>query len=262
MLRKLMKYEIKATGRILIPLYVVLLAFAGIIKIFIGTNVEPDTLTLKSISMIISIFVYGCTMAAVFIVTFFIIVQRFYKNLLGDEGYLMNTLPVPIWKNICGKLFVAIIWNIVSGVVAITSVLILAYQKGAFSEFINSITKFLESCYIEIGMNIYLVAFEIIILMIMAMISSVMVLYASIALGHLSSKRRVLSAFGGFIVLSIITSTIASTIGKIILPNNTISLTFNSFQWVIVQVLLIHGVFIAGYYFICHYVMKNRLNLE
>ena len=35
MLGKLLKYEFKATGRILFPLYCVLLAFAVIIKLFI-----------------------------------------------------------------------------------------------------------------------------------------------------------------------------------------------------------------------------------
>ena len=38
MLGKLMKYEIKATARTLIPLYIALLAFAIINKIFIGTG--------------------------------------------------------------------------------------------------------------------------------------------------------------------------------------------------------------------------------
>ena len=38
MLGKLMKYEIKATGRTLIPLYIALLAFAIINKLFIGTG--------------------------------------------------------------------------------------------------------------------------------------------------------------------------------------------------------------------------------
>ena len=46
-------------------------------------------------------------MVAVMIVTLIIIIQRFYKNLLCDEGYLMNTLPMSVWKNITSKLVVA-----------------------------------------------------------------------------------------------------------------------------------------------------------
>lgn len=86
MLGKLMKYEIKATARILIPLYIALLAFAVINKFFIGTGLADKLQGFGSIPFILSIFGYGCTMAAVFIVTFFVIIQRFYKNLLGEIG--------------------------------------------------------------------------------------------------------------------------------------------------------------------------------
>ena len=98
MLSKLMKYEFKATGRTLLPLYGALLGFALINRILFRGSLDEtinETFgTIGNIANFISVFAYGCTMAAVFVVTFFVIVQRFYKNILGDEGYLMNTLPV------------------------------------------------------------------------------------------------------------------------------------------------------------------------
>ena len=98
MLGKLIKYEFKATGRILLPLYGALLVFALINRLLFRSSLD-ETInntfgTIGGIANILSVFAYGCTMAAVFVVTFFVIVQRFYKNILGDEGYLMNTLPV------------------------------------------------------------------------------------------------------------------------------------------------------------------------
>ena len=115
MLGKLLKYEFKATSRILLPLYGALLIFAFIVKIFIGTKLDGVNMDfLGGIPAVVSIFTYGATMAAVFIVTIFIIIQRFYKNLLGDEGYLMNTLPVSTTSNISSKLISAIIWSLVS----------------------------------------------------------------------------------------------------------------------------------------------------
>ena len=114
MLGKLLKYEFKATSRILLPLYGALLIFAFIVKIFIGTKLDGVNMDfLGGIPAVVSIFTYGATMAAVFIVTIFIIIQRFYKNLLGDEGYLMNTLPVSTTSNISSKLISAIIWSLV-----------------------------------------------------------------------------------------------------------------------------------------------------
>lgn len=145
MLKKLMKYEVRATGRILLPLYGALIAFAILNKIFFFGNVPLDKVNfefLDGIPAAISIFAYGCIMAAVFIVTFFIIIQRFYKNLLGDEGYLMNTLPVATWKNISSKLIVAMLWTIISGFIAVFSIFIMVFNTETFSRFFLNFLSF------------------------------------------------------------------------------------------------------------------------
>ena len=43
---------------------------------------------------IISIALVSMLIAAAFVITLILTIQRFYKNLLTDEGYLMFTLPV------------------------------------------------------------------------------------------------------------------------------------------------------------------------
>ena len=42
----------------------------------------------------ISMLVYVAILMAMFIVALVFAIQRFYRGLLGDEGYLMHTLPV------------------------------------------------------------------------------------------------------------------------------------------------------------------------
>lgn len=66
--------------------------------------------------------------AAIFVVLFFlsvmalaavtvvVIVYRFYKNLLGSEGYLMHTLPVTVHQLIWSKLIAAVVWMAVTSV--------------------------------------------------------------------------------------------------------------------------------------------------
>ena len=163
MLVKLMKYELKATARTLIPLYIALLAFAIVNKIFIGTGLSDKLEGFGSIPFILSIFGYGCTMAAVFIVTFFVIIQRFYKNLLGDEGYLMNTLPVTTVTNLTSKLSIATFWNIISGFVAILSIIIMAFKPDTFSDFFRELFRTLSDGYDEVGIQLYIVIIEVII---------------------------------------------------------------------------------------------------
>lgn len=272
MLGKLMKYELKATARTLIPLYIALLAFAIINKIFIGAGLAQKLEGFGSIPFILSIFGYGCTMAAVFIVTFFVIIQRFYKNLLGDEGYLMNTIPVSTITNITSKISIAGFWNIVSAFVAIFSILIMAFDPVAFNNFFSEMFDAISKGYSEIGMQLYLLIFEIIILMLVSLLRSLSMIYASIAIGHLFSKHRILSAFGAFIALSFISGAISTAIT---IAFSIVSKSFDNVNFHIdnaSKFLAIHGfiigitiynlLFFLAYFIITTYILKNKLNLE
>ena len=56
-----------------------------------------------------------------------------FKNLLQNEGYLMNMLPVKSWQHITAKLIAAVVWSFVSVLVVIVSVLILSTLAVDFS---------------------------------------------------------------------------------------------------------------------------------
>lgn len=267
MLGKLMKYEIKATGRTLIPLYLALLAFAIINKIFIGTGLSQKLEGFGSIPFILSIFAYGCTMAAVFIVTFFVIIQRFYKNLLGDEGYLMNTLPISTTTNITSKLSIATFWNIISGFVAVLSIIILSFNADAFSRFFYEFSQAFSQGFDKFGIQVYIIIIEIIITLLVQLIKSVTMIYASMSLGHLFNKHRILLSFAAFIALNLITTAISSAIGIGFSLSNLRNM-FDNVQsiWFIhlflIFVTLFNLVFFIAYFIITNYILKNKLNLE
>lgn len=273
MLGKLMKYEIKATARTLIPLYIALLAFAIINKVFIGAGLAHKLEGFGSIPFILSIFGYGCTMAAVFIVTFFIIIQRFYKNLLGDEGYLMNTIPVSTITNITSKLSIAGFWNIISAFVAVLSIIIMAFNPVTFNNFFSEMFDAFSKGYSEIGIQLYVFIFEIIILMLVSLLRSLSMIYASIAIGHLFSKHRILSAFGAFIGLSFISGAISSIVGiTFSIVGNRLDHLQNIHLNGTSALIVVHGfiigvtifdlLFFIAYFIITTYILKNKLNLE
>lgn len=262
MLRKLMKYELKSTARTLLPLYGALIMFALINKIFIGTGLDGNNADfLGGIPAMISVMGYACTMAAVFIVTFFVIVQRFYKNLLGDEGYLMNTLPVPLWKNIASKLFVGVIWTVVSGFVAFISILIMMYYPELFNEAFKALPELYREAYEMFGFNIYLVLFEILLAGFASMIAGIGMIYASISIGHLFNKRRILASFGAFIGLNMLSNIV---IGVFQISFFEYIYDFNLFNghgliWAVIGITMISVCINFG---ICNYILKNKLNLE
>lgn len=85
------------------------------------------------------VFLYAMFLCAVVVITFIVILLRFYKNLLQNEGYLMNMLPVKSWQHITAKLIAAVVWSFVSVLVVIVSVLILSTLAVDFSSITFSV---------------------------------------------------------------------------------------------------------------------------
>ncbi|MGG7178291.1 ABC transporter permease [Clostridium paraputrificum] len=263
MLRKLLKYEFKATGRLLFPLYIVLIAFSFINKLFMGDILTSETPSfLGELPRVLSMIMYIATMVAIFVVTFFITAQRYYKNLLGDEGYLMNTLPVKTWQNIASKLIVAIVWSIASVFVAIVSVLIMAYEKGVLTELFKDIPMVFSDLYTQAGMSGYLIIIQVILLLLISYASAILMVYASISLGHLFNKRKILCSFGAYIVLSMVSQTLAAVCAT---PFIGVVNTMDPINLVNLVLLLVNiGNIVLGvaYFITCNYITKNKLNLE
>ena len=145
MLGKLMKYEIKATSRTFLPLYFVLLVSA-----LINRLLGPLTQDSIRIPNIISMSLYVIILIGMFVMTFIVMISRFYKNLLSDEGYLMFTLPVKTWQHISGKLIISVIWITISFIMAIASIFIIATREVTLSDISMSI-KILWELITEIG---------------------------------------------------------------------------------------------------------------
>ena len=95
MLTKLLKYEFRATARVMLPLYLILLATA------LGANLSTRGMGDLGTLLVLA---FALAILAVFIMSVVIMAQRFRQNLLGDEGYLMNTLPVQSWQLVLSKL--------------------------------------------------------------------------------------------------------------------------------------------------------------
>ncbi len=78
---------------------------------------------------------YVLLIVGIFVITLIVILQRFYKNLVKEEGYLMFTLPVKPWELITSKLIASVIWTFVSTIVVMISVCIMTLSKGCFASF-------------------------------------------------------------------------------------------------------------------------------
>jgi len=266
MLGKLFKYELKATGRIFLPLFLALLMFAGITRI-----ISPISSEKWSTPANISKAIYIITMVGMFIMTFIMMVQRFNKNLLSDEGYLMHTLPVKPWKHIASKLFVTMLWIVASGIAALISILIITLTKGDLTQLAVGFAAFYHQAFEQLGASIYLLSFEIIIAILVSLASVILIVYASISIGHLSNQYKMLASFGAFIVLSTLSQflfvLISSAPGTAYFLNIHISSNDSvGMQPVIHRAnawgIIFAGILCAAYFSVTNFILSKRLNLE
>lgn len=111
MLTKLLKYEWKTTARVLLPVGAGVLGFSlltGLMNLLLDYPDLPGAVdwlkgTVSVLAVLALIFVVGAVV--------FVNIQRFYR-LLGEQGYLMFSLPVPVWQHIAAKLLCACGWAV------------------------------------------------------------------------------------------------------------------------------------------------------
>ncbi len=176
---KLLKYEWKACARICLPLYAASMLVAFINRLLYSEAV-PELLF--GIPAAIMSMLYVVIFAAVFVATAVILVQRFYKSLLGGEGYLMFTLPVSVTQHIFSKAIIAVAMCFLSCLVAFLSILLLSHgiNPATFSFFDPAAVPYV---------------LEGLLWLVLCAFAAVLFIYLCIALGHLAKKHRLLMAF-------------------------------------------------------------------
>lgn len=261
MLIKLLKYEMQATARLLLPLYVVLLAFAGISSLLLPGVYQQNIDIIRGIATFISMFIYVILMIGMLVMSLVIMIQRFYKNLLGDEGYLMFTLPIQTWAHILSKLLVAMFWFISSSIIAILSISIIAKTPIPFEEIFGKFKLFAD----QFGINSILFGLEICILGLFALAATIIMIYCAIALGHLFNKYQLLASFGMYIVINttsqILFAILASITGNIFESTFTLP-TSHTVDLIILLLILFIGFITASSFVLTQVLLKKKLNLE
>ena len=199
MLGKLIKYDLKALAKILAPLWGVLLVMGIIFGISIRSNLEGigNTMIVFSLVVIVAVIV------AIFVVNVIIVIQRFWKGLLQEEGYLMFTLPVTTRSLILSKVISALIISCGTAfVISLLGVEIIAISPVKLMDtatyFGNWVIKVHAGPWIGYGAIIAVVS----------LLSSIYHVYAAMVIGQLSNGNRFLFAFVAYAALSIIVSLI------------------------------------------------------
>ena len=259
-----MKYEMKSLSKGLLPLYGAILVVAAINAFMFGSS---GGMEMNDWALVTAIMLYTALCVSVAVMTLVVIVQRFYKGLLGQEGYLMFTLPVPTWQLTCSKLLGASLMSILSGIVGMLSVVILGAGIVGWYNFFGSLIEVFD--YIDGDIVLFLL--EILIGVLVDVAASTCQIYLAIALGHLSNRHRMAMSIVWYIAINTILTFIGAMLTNIIIqvPSFTDLIFGTMIRWgnsgihtAMWPGIALSAVQAVVFYFGTNYILKNKLNLE
>ena len=287
MLKQLLKYEFKATKSLYFGLYLAL----ALLSVVLGVSFRQEHALAHSTSFqnleVILMVLYLSVIFAIAVLCFVSTVQRFYKNLLGREGYLMHTLPVTETQLILSKLLTSMVWVLCSGLVGIVCITGMVSIGVLDAEVLGTVDwdswkQLWGMLYGELGTKFWLVMFWTILINLARLASLILCVYAACMIAHQFKKQTMVAGILAFIGMNIVENQIDKLLGM-----NDVTL-FVGVNYELVDVSDVSGgtpvmhylttafgqeagylfcfVFTAAiaavYFCLTRWLMKNKLNLE
>lgn len=145
---KIFKYEMISAGRIILPVYALLLVLSLFIGIFVmSSDFDFDGNGALGIFKTAIVILTTILFVVMIVIIFSIIERRYKKSILGDEGYLNLTLPVTVGEHLWGRYLADIVWALSYAVIMLLAVALI-FIRGwnqipqAFSKFLQSSAEF------------------------------------------------------------------------------------------------------------------------
>lgn len=264
MFGKLLKYDFRSMGKQFAFIWPAALALA-LVNHFTINSLDSANSARETVSAI-SMLIYVAILMAMFIVALVFAIQRFHKGLLGDEGYLMHTLPVKPWQLIGSKLLCAVVTTFLSVLVALASILvIMPWDQETLGELFRGL-KFVFTHWNIQATHSIIGVLEFCLMMMVSFATGFLQLYLAMSVGHLFNKNRVAMSVIAFIVINTVVSTL---LGRLLSPMmdavsrliNGMSgpTSFHAAMWIVIAGELI---FCALYFAGTAYILHRKLNLE
>ncbi len=266
MLTKLIRYEMKAFGRIILPLYAATIGMALIMGL--GIRVLDEDVYSNILGALI-IMIFTTLILVTIVMTGVLCVQRFYSNLLGNEGYLMFSLPVGTHHLIMAKVIGSLIWTFLGVVAGACTVMAMGMMAIPLSDLMDFFKR--------VGLNLRLMSFENgwgqvivwMIIVILAFTDFLMQIYTAISIGHQWTNHRIMGGVLAFFGINTVQSIISRIITQIGKYTGLTGLIFSQAEEVSMSLWKLQGmtivseiVTIAIYGVITWYILDRRINLE
>ncbi len=267
MFGKLIKYEFKALSSVLLPIFGAMLVMGILAPVFVSLpDITGGRFFIAQLLTVIYIVIYACLLFGGGLMCLIATVIRFRKNLLGDEGYLMHTLPVKKWQLTASKVIAAVSMQLLGGLAAAVSgiIFIAMSVRSAFSGMVElfGLLHYLP----DLGIFGTVTVIEVIVLALLALIGLNLMLYASLCVGYSANSHKTLLSIGAFIGFYIVSQIISGSALKLaqVIFGDTLefnTFTFASMQPPILTAILLYALYAAAYFVITSFFMKRKLNI-
>lgn len=278
MLGKLINHEFRATRRVMLPLLAAVLllaALAGYSAVMLDGEVEYKILDVLFLLLLIGFVV--CVIA-ICVMCVVMMIERFYKNLLGREGYLMFTLPVSVDALVWAKLIVSFTWFVVTGLALMFAMLIMGTVSAAVALDAETISRLWQGIVDLTELmgagNIAGYAAELIVLFFVTSCALCLKFYLAMAIGQCFANRKLLWSVAAFFAISIAMSLLSTLGGSILVSfdfNTVLDSLFSSMSNMQAAKTSVHLAFVgmavlgavqgAIYYIPTTLLLKKKLNL-
>lgn len=266
MLGKLFRYEMKASGRIMLPVFGAALLMGIITTVLFGTvvaNAQGENIILGLIAItaiaLMVVFLFGGL-----ILSYIYAIYRFKKNILGNEGYITNTLPVTTWSKILSKLFAASIYQLLALVIFIVVygifILVCANVGGTLDEVREAFREAWGVIFQDTNKVVMLI--EVFAVILISFLFSNLMFYAAMAVGYSTKSHKLLASIGMYILFYVVIQTvsfIAIGVEMFILIGASEVAQFHAMM---ISSLAISIVFGGVFAFITYFFIDKRLNLQ
>lgn len=289
MLKQLLKYEFKATKSLYFGLYLALALLSVVLGVtFRQENARVDNTNFGRLEVILMV-LYLSVIFAIAVLCFVSTIQRFYKNLLGREGYLMHTLPVTETQLILSKLLTSMVWVLCSGLVGIVCITVMVSIGVIDQETFgmvdwNSWKQLWQMLYEEIGPEFWVAMAWTILINLARLASLILCVYAACMIAHQFPKHVMVAGILAFIGLNIVETQLDKLLGtnhvnlfmdityRVADVNVTgVSYGVTPMRWLTAALgtdvgylfcFAVTAAIAAAYFFLTRWLMKNKLNLE
>lgn len=271
MLGKLLKQDFRATARIMLPLYVAVPVLGLFTNLITRLCENQNGFLIRAISALVSLVfsVFSLSLIAAVVTTIVLMVLRFYRNLMTDEGYLMFTLPVSTTELIFSKLIVSVVWFL--GTFAVDALgLLLSGMLGSYEDIVRfrfaftfgapysmpTITQ-AQAGWLTVG---------VVVLVVLCGLALCLMTYAAMAIGQSFKKNKGLMSVVFFFVLWIGTRIVLTLIfGAFYWPATSAVNTMTVLQalWTALGCACVGALaFCVGFFFLTHGMLRKHLNLQ